>query len=587
MTKSYYGAKKGFFAVVVALVAVVCVAVSVYAATKKVTAGAVVSWSGIVLIERKGGERVQVKRQEMVFVGDTVVTSSSSKAKLLMKDDTILSLAENSTITMKGYAVEPAKKERVSVISMSRGTMRSIVSRFFGSKDSNFRIETATAVAGIKGTDFIVKDTGEETRILGIEGKVAVKSSNPAVSGEVVIEPGYMTGVKAGAAPTRPIEIPANYLNSTVNETELSVTAPVEGAEDGKVDAGKAEAVKGSTSGNPCLECHSKVLTQMSKYSVPHPKADTSCAVCHIEPKGKPVKMNVETPAEEGMAVVELKKGVSYAIGFRVTDDMSKQAAVKPVNVVGGEQEGSLSDKNVMPVISNVRISEVSSGLFYSAVVEWDTDTPAGSKVDYGKTKKLGTLAVNAGEVNVYLNRHKVSLDRLSPGETYYMVVSSEDVFGNIAASDIIKFKVDKPFSQKSNDTKAKAYPAVKGFEVVKAGSKVVVKWKVNKRAKATVELSETQTSEARSSDQPHYPGLKKLLDANMSACEACHAGQIHKKTVHPIGVVRWGKTTQSKDLPYDAAGNIMCTTCHPAHGGNFSNMLRKEETQLCNSCHK
>src|SRR3989338_7594723 len=63
------------------------------AVKKKLPVGAVVAWTGDVYVYHEDGtEGVKVKGMEGIYPRDTIITSLKSKAKILMKDDSILSL---------------------------------------------------------------------------------------------------------------------------------------------------------------------------------------------------------------------------------------------------------------------------------------------------------------------------------------------------------------------------------------------------------------------------------------------------------------------------------------------------------------
>ncbi len=92
-----------------------------------------------------------------------------------------------------------------------------------------------------------------------------------------------------------------------------------------------------------------------------------------------------------------------------------------------------------------------------SARIDWKTDEPASTQVEYGKTENYGSFApaqpqndptavgpdgkpVSAGVVT-----HSVVLTGLEPNTTYYYRVKSKDKAGNEAVSDRKSFKTTVP----------------------------------------------------------------------------------------------------------------------------------------------
>jgi len=78
------------------------------------------------------------------------------------------------------------------------------------------------------------------------------------------------------------------------------------------------------------------------------------------------------------------------------------------------------------PAISNVEVPKCTD---MSATITWETDEPATSHVEYGKTKDYGLSAKSNGEPTT---SHKIQLTGLEPSTTYYFMVKSADKCGNV-----------------------------------------------------------------------------------------------------------------------------------------------------------
>jgi len=79
------------------------------------------------------------------------------------------------------------------------------------------------------------------------------------------------------------------------------------------------------------------------------------------------------------------------------------------------------------PAISAVKATSYSD---VSATITWETDKPATSHVEYGKTKDYGLSAKSNGEPTT---SHKIRLTALEPSKTYYFMLKSADKCGNEA----------------------------------------------------------------------------------------------------------------------------------------------------------
>jgi phosphodiesterase/alkaline phosphatase D-like protein len=87
------------------------------------------------------------------------------------------------------------------------------------------------------------------------------------------------------------------------------------------------------------------------------------------------------------------------------------------------------------PTISAIRVTGVSGS---RATINWATDEPSDSQVEYGTSPTFGSSsALDPAKVA----SHSVRLTGLSPNATYYYRVKSTDAAGNLAVSGPYTFK--------------------------------------------------------------------------------------------------------------------------------------------------
>lgn len=80
------------------------------------------------------------------------------------------------------------------------------------------------------------------------------------------------------------------------------------------------------------------------------------------------------------------------------------------------------------PVIANITVTQLTNT---SARINWTTDEPSSTIVDYGTTAAYGLMASNGTSVTA----HSVPLTGLTPATTYHFRVRSRDAHGNFATS--------------------------------------------------------------------------------------------------------------------------------------------------------
>ncbi len=153
------------------------------------------------------------KPGDAIYTGDTVKSGEGVRLQLELSDKSIITVAPNSAVQMKGHLVDPEQGNRSMVMRTLKGTVRFVIAKFFKPhaagaemkwKESSFVIETQNAVAGIRGTDLAVTSTGSESEIAVFEGTVSVRHASPVHKGEAILEAGQFTTVTKDLPPSPP-----------------------------------------------------------------------------------------------------------------------------------------------------------------------------------------------------------------------------------------------------------------------------------------------------------------------------------------------------------------------------------------------
>ncbi|MCW5830240.1 MAG: FecR domain-containing protein [Deltaproteobacteria bacterium] len=123
-----------------------------------VMAGRISSVQGDVSVTRLGELNPRpVTRMMEIHVNDQIMTGADGRVRILLADDSVVSLAENSRLRVSRHIYNPAARQRESVIDLYRGRVRSVVSRFLNTQMNRFEVRTPTAVAGVRGSDQVVE----------------------------------------------------------------------------------------------------------------------------------------------------------------------------------------------------------------------------------------------------------------------------------------------------------------------------------------------------------------------------------------------------------------------------------------------
>lgn len=93
---------------------------------------------------------VPLRTGQEISTGMTIATGSGSAVRLLMKGDNVITISQNSKITITQYLVGPQKS--VSQFDLLVGKIRAAVASKLLSSNSVFEIRTKNAVAGVRGS---------------------------------------------------------------------------------------------------------------------------------------------------------------------------------------------------------------------------------------------------------------------------------------------------------------------------------------------------------------------------------------------------------------------------------------------------
>ncbi len=162
-------------------------------------AGTVLAISGTCSIAAAGTHRT-LKLNDDVHVGDTVLVATEAKLKLRMTDGSVVSAGAGTTVTIDAYAVDEALHRRDARFSLASGLVRAVVSKV--TAPSRFEIDTATAVAAVRSTDWFIESKPTLTRVGVLKGVVALTAH--ATGASVDIPKRYGSRVEPGRDPTEP-----------------------------------------------------------------------------------------------------------------------------------------------------------------------------------------------------------------------------------------------------------------------------------------------------------------------------------------------------------------------------------------------
>ncbi len=116
---------------------------------------------------------------QILYALDEIRALAKSRAELILDNQSVLRLSENTHLALKQLDVEPASKKETTSVGLSLGKLWTKASKVFN-RSSRLEVRTPTAIAGVQGTVYAVNVENERaTNIQVYDGAVAVTNPLP------------------------------------------------------------------------------------------------------------------------------------------------------------------------------------------------------------------------------------------------------------------------------------------------------------------------------------------------------------------------------------------------------------------------
>lgn len=185
---------------------------------------------GDVTIQPASGAAKAAAVGAKICAGETVVAGESARAKIKMEDGNELNISPNSKIVIETYQYDVAANKKKVMLNVLRGKVRATTreENMYNDKAKDgqantFQVRTKSAVAGVRGTDFLTGfDPGKnKMEVVTFRGKVDVGQlgTGGQLTNTVSVTVGQRTEVAVGKAPETPRAVPAGELMKQNNES--------------------------------------------------------------------------------------------------------------------------------------------------------------------------------------------------------------------------------------------------------------------------------------------------------------------------------------------------------------------------------
>jgi len=181
-----------------------------------------------------GGNQVPVVQGDSVFLHETVSSGADSKANLVLKDNSNITVGPGSMIKLNDFAYSGPNQPGRVALSVTNGSLRFITG---DAAKRGYTIWTPTAAIGLRGTSLRLKATPTETTVVNEEGTavVCLRKQNEYIpveqlrrhcgggeEGKVNLATGNLIGGKNRSCPCMSLLLPSQEATITPSEIALS-----------------------------------------------------------------------------------------------------------------------------------------------------------------------------------------------------------------------------------------------------------------------------------------------------------------------------------------------------------------------------
>ncbi len=126
-------------------------------ATAAPQAGFVKTLRGDVQLLSAGKATRPAQAGDALAATERIVTGKESAASVVLRDGTTLVVGPSSELDLKAFSFDATTQQGGLLVSLLQGSLRMVTGLIGKTRPESVRVETQTAVIGIRGTDFIVQ----------------------------------------------------------------------------------------------------------------------------------------------------------------------------------------------------------------------------------------------------------------------------------------------------------------------------------------------------------------------------------------------------------------------------------------------
>ena len=123
---------------------------------------------GAAIGDIKNQKNEKLTNGSKIFFGDTIISNSRSNAQILFIDQTVLTLGEDTELTVDEFVYDPNSQNGSFISTVKAGTVKFITGQISKKNPDNLEVKVPAGTLGARGTEFVVlsESNNESTVVL-------------------------------------------------------------------------------------------------------------------------------------------------------------------------------------------------------------------------------------------------------------------------------------------------------------------------------------------------------------------------------------------------------------------------------------
>jgi len=176
----------------------------------------------VIIVHLNETSGYHVFQDMQVYRGDTIMTGYSADVLIHLNDGSQISQGSESRIQYNQIVYTPKNRTRNTFIHMSSGRARFSVKKLQSYKNRRFRVKTASALIGVRGSDFMIQVKPDLTEVAAFENTTLslIGLDMPDLP-PVILNAFEKSSIFSGKSPTSPISLSIEEMDGLKNEFRL------------------------------------------------------------------------------------------------------------------------------------------------------------------------------------------------------------------------------------------------------------------------------------------------------------------------------------------------------------------------------